>query len=152
MRLALILLAAFALSTGADARIHRSTTVRHAFVKEQACPSTERHRLPCPGWIIDHVVALCVGGSDSVENLRWMTVEAAKSKDRWECRPGWEEKLRDLERSEPFLQILPQNGYLRIIGSYEISLEPHHAEQKRSDCWYFGRNRIAQFYRRDGEV
>jgi len=60
--------------------------VRHAFVKEQACPSTGRNRLPCPGWVIDHVIALACGGPDAVENLQWQTIEDAKAKDKWETK------------------------------------------------------------------
>lgn len=75
--------------TGATAKTERSHKVRHAFVKEQACPSTGRHRLPCPGYIIDHVRPLCAGGEDATFNLQWQTVEDAKAKDkeeRKECR------------------------------------------------------------------
>ncbi len=86
MRPALALLAALMLCTGAEARIHRSQVVRHAFVKEQACPSTGRHRLPCPGWVIDHVIALACGGEDAVSNLQWQTTEDAKAKDKWETK------------------------------------------------------------------
>ena len=85
-KLALIFIATCALSTGASAKIHRSTTVRHAFVKQQACPSTGRHRLPCPGWIIDHVRPLCAGGEDAVFNLQWSEREASKRKDVEELR------------------------------------------------------------------
>jgi hypothetical protein len=49
--------------------------------------------------VIDHKQALCVGGADRAENMAWMTVEAAKAKDRWECKPGWEIKLRECNES-----------------------------------------------------
>ena len=84
MRFALIFIAACLMNTGATARIERDHKVRHAFVKVQACPSTGKHRLPCPGWVIDHVKALACGGPDAVENLQWQTVEDAKAKDKWE--------------------------------------------------------------------
>lgn len=88
---ALLFIAACAISTGASAKIERSHAVRHAFVKQQACPSTGRHRLPCPGHVIDHVVALACGGPDQTSNMQWQTVEDAKAKDKWEtkgCKKG----------------------------------------------------------------
>ena len=36
------------------------------------------------GYVIDHIVPLKRGGCDSVENMQWQTIEAAKAKDRWE--------------------------------------------------------------------
>lgn len=68
------------------ARTPRSHGERAQFVREHACPSTGAHALPCPGWIIDHVIALCVGGPDKASNMQWQTVADAKAKDRWECK------------------------------------------------------------------
>jgi hypothetical protein len=79
--------------------IHRSAASRAAFKREQPCPSTGLRRGACPGWVIDHKQALCVGGPDAPENMAWMTVAAAKAKDRWECKPGWKTRLRDCEAS-----------------------------------------------------
>lgn len=67
---------------GADACTHRSKATLRAFVNQQACPSTGLHRLPCPGYHIDHIQPLCAGGSDTVENLQWLTREAHKEKTR----------------------------------------------------------------------
>jgi len=38
-----------------------------------------------PGWVVDHIFALCKGGLDSADNMQWQTVAAAKKKDRIEC-------------------------------------------------------------------
>jgi hypothetical protein len=76
-----------------EAKIHRDPRARHEFKQLNPCPSTGRARGACAGWIIDHRVALCVGGRDAPENMQWMTVADAKAKDRWECRPGWQERL-----------------------------------------------------------
>ena len=89
MRHALIFIAVAALSTGAEAGFARSKKVLREFVNQQACPSTGQHRLPCPGWVIDHVWPLCAGGLDAVENLQWQTREAAKEKDKWELKECW---------------------------------------------------------------
>ncbi len=89
------------LAIGAQARIHRDHKAIAEFKREHPCPSTGQTRGACPGWIVDHHQALCVGGADTAANMRWQTVEAAKAKDRWECRPGWEAKLQALERATP---------------------------------------------------
>lgn len=80
----LFLVASCALFTGASAKTHRSTTARHEFVRINACPSTARHRLPCPGWVIDHIKALACGGDDAPTNMQWQTKADAGAKDRWE--------------------------------------------------------------------
>lgn len=70
----------------ADAKQPRSTLERHAFVKEVACPATEKHRLPCPGWQIDHIEPLCAGGADHRSNMQWLTVEDHKAKTKLDVR------------------------------------------------------------------
>jgi hypothetical protein len=66
------------------AKEYRSLEVKHEFQGQHPCPSTGRTTGPCPGYIKDHVKALACGGPDSVANLQWQTVEAAKAKDKWE--------------------------------------------------------------------
>lgn len=83
---AIALVALCVVSAGTDAKQHRSTTARHAFVKAHACPATGQHRLPCRGYVIDHIKALACGGADAPENMQWQTVADAKAKDRWERR------------------------------------------------------------------
>lgn len=36
----------------------------------------------CPGYQIDHIIALCAGGTDEPCNMQWLTVEAHKAKTR----------------------------------------------------------------------
>jgi len=63
--------------------------VRAAFVKLHPCPTTNKPRGACPGYVVDHVVPLCAGGADHPSNLQWQTVADAKVKDRAEraqCR------------------------------------------------------------------
>lgn len=70
----------------ADAKQARNKSVLRAFVKYEACPATGLRRLPCPGWQIDHILALCAGGRDAVENLQWLTREAHREKTRVDVR------------------------------------------------------------------
>ena len=80
------LLAAMFLHSPAEAKIPRSSAVAAQFQRLHPCPSTGLPKGACPGWIKDHRIALCKGGSDSIDNLQWQTVVEAKAKDRWECR------------------------------------------------------------------
>jgi hypothetical protein len=68
----------------ASAREYRSSRVKHEFQRQHPCPSTGHATGACLGYIKDHIRALAYGGPDSVANLQWQTVEAAKAKDRWE--------------------------------------------------------------------
>ena len=65
-------------------RIVRSAAAIAAFKRLHPCPSTMKPTGPCPGYIIDHVIALKRGGADSPANMQWQTVEDAKAKDRVE--------------------------------------------------------------------
>jgi len=65
-------------------RIERSQAARTAFKREHPCPATHLPTGPCPGYIIDHVIALKRGGLDTPANMQWQTVDEAKAKDRVE--------------------------------------------------------------------
>jgi hypothetical protein len=78
------LLIVLLLACGAAGAAERSRAVRAEFVRENACPSTGRTSGPCPGWQVDHVVPLCLGGPavDTKSNLIWRTVADHKQKTR----------------------------------------------------------------------
>jgi hypothetical protein len=76
-------------SAAACPPVQRSAAVVRAFRKAHPCPSTGLTTGPCRTHIADHAWPLCALGPDSVENVRWMEVEAAKAKDTLErqaCR------------------------------------------------------------------
>ena len=62
----------------------RSARAKREFRRTFACPSTGNHSGACPGWLIDHVVALKRCGRDSQSNMAWQTNAQARRKDRWE--------------------------------------------------------------------
>ena len=68
------------------AREHRSREVTREFQREHPCPSTGLTAGACPGYWRDHIVPLACGGPDTVSNLQWQTVAAARAKDHWERR------------------------------------------------------------------
>ena len=73
-----------AIQRDAHGRIERSQAARAAFKREHPCPATQQPKGPCPGYIIDHVIALKRGGPDTPANMQWQTVDEAKAKDRVE--------------------------------------------------------------------
>jgi hypothetical protein len=65
-------------------KIERSKKAKDDFERTHPCPSTGKTSGACPGYVIDHVVALKRGGADDPSNMQWQTVADAKAKDKWE--------------------------------------------------------------------
>ena len=61
-------------------RIQRSDAARHAFARQTGYPKGR------PGYVIDHIIPLACGGSDTPSNMQWQTIAAAKAKDKTERR------------------------------------------------------------------
>ncbi len=62
----------------------RSAAARSAFRRCDPCPSTGLLSGACPGYVIDHIIALKRGGADDPVNMQWQSVEEAKAKDKVE--------------------------------------------------------------------
>ena len=91
MKIAALLWLGFAifLAHPAEAQIKRDRAQVRAFRAEHPCPATGRTRGACPGWHVDHVIALCAGGPDRPSNMQWITREDHRVKtlvDVRECR------------------------------------------------------------------
>lgn len=69
-------------------RIKRRRAARSAFMRSHPCPSTGKTSGPCPGYVVDHKIALECGGIDDPSNMQWQTVADGKAKDKTErnCR------------------------------------------------------------------
>ena len=86
LKIIVLLFSLSALNITAEAKTHRSATVVRYFKLSHPCPSTGKRYGSCKGWIVDHVIALCVGGEDAVSNMQWQSVAEAKIKDKYECK------------------------------------------------------------------
>lgn len=64
----------------------RDRSVRADFQRLHPCPANGHRTGPCPGYVVDHIRPLCAGGPDSITNMQWQTIEAARIKDREEAR------------------------------------------------------------------
>lgn len=87
MRSTLLVALAITASLLATAQaLPRSSSVRTEFRKANPCPATGEVKGKCPGWEMDHRVALVCGGADAVENLQWLTVAEHREKTRAEIK------------------------------------------------------------------
>lgn len=68
----------------AHGKIARSPQALQQFKKANPCPATGKTYVPCPGYVVDHVVPLKRGGADAASNMQWQTNAEARAKDRWE--------------------------------------------------------------------
>jgi hypothetical protein len=75
---------AFSAASAEACAIVRHKSAKEQFVKLQACPATGLHKLPCKGYVIDHIKALACGGKDAPANMQWQTIAEGKAKDKWE--------------------------------------------------------------------
>lgn len=98
LAIALVLMASAALG-----KTSRSHEAKAAFQRAHPCPSTGHTSGSCPGYTIDHRIALCVGGKDEPANMRWQENRASFAKDKWECKPGWEKRLAECEEHGCFV-------------------------------------------------
>ena len=71
MRSVVLLSLLLALPAAAE-RIPRSAAEVLAFKRHNLRPATGQRRGACPGYAVDHVVPLGVGGQDLSENMQWI--------------------------------------------------------------------------------
>lgn len=64
----------------------RSAAEVLAFKRHNPCPSTGERRGACPGYDVDHIIALCSGGPDTRDNMQWLSKELHKLKTRSDVR------------------------------------------------------------------
>ena len=82
-RLAVIVMAVAAMP--AEAWPGRDAEARAEFRRANPCPATGRVSGACRGWEVDHVTPLKCGGTDTPDNMQWLTVEQHKAKTKTEA-------------------------------------------------------------------
>lgn len=82
----LVFMAATLLGAQGIHAAQRSAAERLAFTRENPCPATGLRRGACPGWQVDHVIALVCGGQDHRSNMQWLTVADHWVKTRHDVR------------------------------------------------------------------
>jgi len=58
-----------------------ATAAQAEFQRLNPCPANDARQGDCPGYVIDYVVPLCMGGPDVAYNMRWQTVAEAKERE-----------------------------------------------------------------------
>ena len=71
------------ISFPAEARTAKAVRI---FKYHNPCPSTDKRQGACPGWEVDHIKPLCLGGIDASENMQWLTVADHRKKTRHDLR------------------------------------------------------------------
>ncbi len=69
--------------------VNRSMKVKYQFLKETGYPKGRK------GYVVDHIIPLCAGGADTVENMQWQLLANSYRKDRLErdfCHTLWLER------------------------------------------------------------
>lgn len=89
--LLLALASVCSVARNSDGKIARSRDVARSFRRTNPCPDgpDKGSKKRCAGYVLDHVVPLCAGGKDGVDNMLWQTRKDAAAKDRAEvalCR------------------------------------------------------------------
>lgn len=64
----------------------RSKALIAEFKRLNPCPANGQPRGPCPGYQVDHREALVCGGTDTLDNLQWLTIEEHRAKTRVEVK------------------------------------------------------------------
>jgi hypothetical protein len=71
------------------AALGRDASQVRAFRATHPCPSTNLTTGACPGYVVDHIMPLCIGGPDAPRNMQWQSRADSYRKDALErevCR------------------------------------------------------------------
>jgi len=68
-----------ALPRGVSPRAQRSIAARQAFERQTGYPNGR------PGYIVEHIVPLSCGGTDTPGNMEWLTLADGRRKNQSEC-------------------------------------------------------------------
>ena len=80
--------------------IKRNLTMLKKFQRIHPCPSTGLTTENCPGWEIDHILSLAIGGCDQIQNMQWLP-NKIKTCSSGECKDRWERNVHDIPIETP---------------------------------------------------
>ena len=66
----------------AEARRNMSNVSMQEFMRQNPCPATGTATPSCPGYVVDFRVPLCAGGANDIANMQWLSVDAAREKEK----------------------------------------------------------------------
>lgn len=75
----------------------RSQSVRREFVREHPCPIVVDGKCQAE---VDHMKSLCSGGSDTVENLQWLSKEQHRLKTLMDIKECALMRAKDAQQDE----------------------------------------------------
>lgn len=84
-----------------QAAVTRDPAVVREFKRQHPCPATGKSTGPCPGWVADHALPLCLNGADDPSNMWWQPKAEALEKDKHEwalCR--WLHRFEEQKAGE----------------------------------------------------
>ena len=78
-----------------NGKIIRSAAVIAQFKRIHPCPSTGKTAGACPGWQIDHIIPLAVGGCDAILNMQYLpnAIKTCAATTGIPCKDRWERKI-----------------------------------------------------------
>lgn len=74
--------ALFFIAPDTSAAATRSQQAKAEFKRMVPCPMNGNTKGSCPGYEIDHIKPLCAGGSDTADNMQWLTVTSHRRKTK----------------------------------------------------------------------
>ena len=84
----ILLLTSISLCTGSvfssQPTSYRDPAQARLFKKLHPCPGTGKIQRSCPGYVVDHIIALECKGLDAPSNMQWQTIADGKAKDKIE--------------------------------------------------------------------
>lgn len=82
-----------------DGSITRDMGEVAKFKRIHPCPETGLPRGACPGWAVDHVIPLAVGGCDTIVNMQWLNDQIKSCAGKY-CKDRFELKIYDRQHKQ----------------------------------------------------
>jgi hypothetical protein len=100
-----------------NGKIIRSSHTLVEFQHSVPCPLTKKDTGACRGYVKDHIIPLCAGGHDAVNNLKWSEHDYSVLRDKQE----WE-LCRELKKQGKVTMDMPKEVLCSIIDKDSLLL------------------------------